>query len=66
MNQLGQRVGSLEEALEREVASVPEHLEDRIEDRIAEAHRDFRTARFFGIAALALGLGLSTAGNLVR
>jgi hypothetical protein len=66
MNQLGQRVGSLEETLEREVASVREHLEDRIEDRITEAHRDFQTARFFGVAALAVGLGLSTAGNLVR
>jgi hypothetical protein len=66
MNELRQRVGSLEEALKREVASVQEHLEDRIEDRIAEAQRDFRTARFFGVAALAVGLGLSTAGNLVR
>jgi hypothetical protein len=66
VNQLGQRVGNLEESLEREIASVREHLEGRIEDRLAEAHRDFQTARFFGVAALTVGLGLSTAGNLVH
>jgi hypothetical protein len=66
MNEIGRRLEKVENSLDREAVAVREHLEARIEDRLSETQRDFRTARFVGVAALAAGLGLSTAGNLVR
>jgi hypothetical protein len=66
MNELVDRVKRLEQRLTREIDTLRAHLERQIDHRIAEVHRDYQTARFIGVAALVLGLGLSTAANLVH
>jgi hypothetical protein len=65
MNKLVDRVKSQEERLTRKIDTLRAYLEGHIDHRIAEVHRDYQTARFIGVAALVLGLGLSTAANLV-
>ena len=60
------KVQTLELHRPRELEIARASLEGQIEDRIAEAHRVFQTARYIGVAALIIGLALSTAGNLVH
>jgi hypothetical protein len=66
MNKLVERVMDLEERVTRETDTLRHHAEGRIESRIEETQWEYRVVRWCGVGALVVGLGLSTAGNLVH
>lgn len=66
LNRLVERVKGLEDQLSRETGMLGTYVQNEIDYRIVAANRDYQVARIIGVVALAVGLGLSTAGNLIQ
>lgn len=65
MNDLQARVGGMERESPERLDTLRAELQSHVASEIAEADADYRAARVWGAVALAIGLGLSTAGNFI-
>lgn len=65
VNDIRLRLEEIEQAAARGLDDLRNELRAHVAAAISESQADFRAARFAGTAALAIGLGLATAGNFV-
>ncbi len=64
-NALTERVASLERESQRRLDELREHMEEHVATELGAALAEYRPARVIGTFAVAVGLALATAGNLI-
>jgi ferritin-like protein len=62
---LAQRVSAIEEDVPRRLAELRDEMTGHVATALAADAAEYRPLRIIGTVALAIGLGLATAGNLV-
>jgi hypothetical protein len=64
-NELGERVSAIERESPRQLDELRERMEAHVSTELVAALAEYRPARVIGTIALAIGLGLATAANLI-
>jgi hypothetical protein len=64
-NALAERVGTIERESPRRLDELQERMEAHVSTELAAALAEYRPARVIGTIALAIGLALATAANLI-
>lgn len=66
VNELRERVQMLERESSKRLAELGSRMERYVVEALAEAASSYRPVRVIGSIALAIGLGLTSAGNFVQ